>query len=129
MSGHGPFANWPYLDQPKSKRPGPETQLLPGTTEANDDMASNNSLENFLGGSPLNVFVKLLFISLVVGALLMWLELRPTDILHGVQRFLHRIYALGFDAVRVVFEYIAAGALIVLPIWFVLRIMSMGGRR
>jgi hypothetical protein len=129
MSDHGPFANWPYLDQPKSERPGPETQLLPGTTEANDDMASNNSLENFLGGSPLNVFVKLLFISLVVGALLMWLELRPTDILHGVQRFLHRIYGLGFDAVRVVFEYIAAGALIVLPIWFVLRIMSMGGRR
>lgn len=130
MTDRGPFASWPHLDKPKPSRPEAEARLLPGSTEANDDtMASNNSIENFLGGSPFNVFVKLLFISLVVGALLMWLELRPADILHGVERFLNRIYSLGFDAVRVVAEYIAAGAVIVVPIWFVLRIMNMGGKR
>jgi hypothetical protein len=130
MTDQSPFANWPYLDKPKPSRPEAEAHLLPDSKEANDDtMASNNSIENFLGGSPFNVFVKLLFISLVVGALLMWLELRPMDILHGVERFLNRIYSLGFDAVRVVAEYIAAGAVIVVPVWFVLRIMNMGGKR
>ncbi len=92
-------------------------------------MASNNSLEGFLGGSPFNVFLKLLFISLVVGALLMWLDLRLIDILHGVQRFFDRIYAMGFDAVRNIAEYVAAGAVIVVPIWFVLRLMNTGGKR
>jgi hypothetical protein len=92
-------------------------------------MASNNSLENFLGGSPLQVFVKLLFVSLVVGALLMWLDLRPMDLLHGARRFFDRIYSLGFDAVRVVIEYVVTGAAIVLPIWFVLRLFNAGGGR
>jgi len=39
--------------------------------------------------------VKLLFVSLVVGALLMWLDIRPADILRGVQDFVNRIYALA----------------------------------
>ena len=63
-------------------------------------MASNNTLEHFLGGSPLSTFVRLFVISLVVGALLMWLELRPIDIFRGVQAFFDRIYQLGFGAVR-----------------------------
>ncbi|PWB81140.1 MAG: hypothetical protein C3F11_15955 [Methylocystaceae bacterium] len=123
MTERSPFADWPYLNQPKGARPE-------GPREANENvMASNNSLENFLGGSPLQVFIKLLFISLVVGALLMWLELRPLDLLRGVQHFFDRIYALGFGAVRVVLEYIAAGAVIVVPIWFVLRLFGAGGKR
>ncbi len=129
MSDQGPFANWPNLDKHASAPPAKERRILPGSMEANGDiMASNNSLESFLGGSPFNVFLKLLFISLVVGALLMWLDLRPIDILHGVQRFFDRIYAMGFDAVRNIAEYVAAGAVIVVPIWFVLRLMNMGKR-
>ncbi len=127
MTERGPFADWPYLNQPRGERPLRDAAPLSGAMEANDsDMASNNSLESFLGGSPLQVFIKLLFISLVVGALLMWLELRPIDLLHGVQRFFDRIYALGFDAVRVVVEYVAAGAVIVVPIWLVLRLFNAG---
>jgi hypothetical protein len=130
MSDPGPFVNWPNLNKPDTTKSASETRILPGSTEANDDiMASSNSFESFLGGSPFNVFVRLLFISLVVGALLMWLELRPIDILHGVQRFLDRIYAMGFDAIRNIVEYVAAGAVIVVPIWFVLRLMSFGGKK
>lgn len=92
-------------------------------------MDSKNALEDFLGGAPINVFVKLLFISLIVGALLMWLEIRPMDILRGVQHFIDRIYDLGFGAVRLVAEYVIAGAVIVVPIWFVLRLMNVGGKR
>ena len=91
-------------------------------------MSSNNVLENFLGGKPASVFVKLLFISLVVGALLMWLDIRPADILRGVQDFINRIYALGFGAVREVINYVIAGAVIVVPVWFVLRLLNVGGR-
>lgn len=128
MSERGPFADWPYLNQPRGEGPLRDRTPLLGREEENDEvMASNNSLEKFLGGPPLAVFIKLLFISLVVGALLMWLELRPVDVLRGVQRFFDRIYALGFDAVRVVIEYVVAGAVIVLPIWLVLRVLNLGG--
>ncbi len=92
-------------------------------------MASKNALENFLGGSPINVAVRLFFISLVVGALLMWLELRPIDILRGVQAFFDRIYHLGFGAVKELVSYVLAGAVFVIPAWLVLRLMNLGGGR
>ncbi|WP_363350080.1 DUF6460 domain-containing protein [Methylocystis echinoides] len=92
-------------------------------------MASKNALENFLGGSPINVAIRLFFISLVVGALLMWLELRPIDILRGVQAFFDRIYHLGFGAVKELVSYLLAGAVFVVPAWLILRLMNMSGRR
>lgn len=132
MTDQGPFANWPHLDGKPPPRPEREVLLLPSQTEFNRDpssMASNNALENFLGGSPLNVAVRLFFISLVVGALLMWLDIKPIDIIRGVQAFFDRIYRLGFDAVRELASYVLAGAAIVIPAWFVLRLLNVGGRR
>jgi hypothetical protein len=133
MTDESPFSNWPRLDK-KPPRPEREYLILPGAPGAEHNtehpqMASNNGLENFLGGSPLNVAVRLFFISLVVGALLMWLELRPIDILRGVQAFIDRISALGFGAVKELFSYVLAGAVFVVPAWFVLRLMNVGGRR
>ncbi|RTL82437.1 MAG: hypothetical protein EKK29_16135 [Hyphomicrobiales bacterium] len=128
MTDDGPFANWPHLDKPA--RPARHLAFLPDPTETEpQSMASKNAIENFLGGSPINVAVRLFFISLVVGALLMWLELRPIDILRGVQAFFDRIYHLGFGAVRELVSYVLAGAVFVVPAWLVLRLMSVGGRR
>jgi hypothetical protein len=129
MTDQGPFANWPNLDK-KPPRPEREYLILPGSSETEpESMASNNALENFLGGSPINVAVRLFFISLVVGALLMWLDIKPMDIIRGVQAFFDRIYRLGFDAVKELASYVIAGAAIVVPAWFVLRLLNMGGRR
>lgn len=129
MTDQGPFANWPHLDK-KPERPERPYISLPGSAETEPEpMASKNALENFLGGSPLNVAVRLFFISLVVGALLMWLELRPMDILRGVQAFFDRIYALGFGALKELASYVLAGAVFVVPAWFVLRLMNVGARR
>lgn len=126
MSDQGPFADWPNLPRqnPRDER---DYLILPGSTETDiKEMASNNGVENFLGGSPLNVAVRLFFISLVVGALLMWLELRPIDILRGVQAFFDRIYQLGFGAVKELASYVLAGAVFVVPAWFVLRLLNVG---
>lgn len=134
MSDQGPFANWPHLDKPRpTEKPAAERDYLtlPGSTEFKEDtqMASNNALENFLGGTPLNTFVRLFFISLVVGALLMWLELRPIDILRGVQAFFDRIYQLGFGAVKELASYVLAGAVFVVPAWLILRLLNLGGAK
>lgn len=128
MSDRSPFSNWPNLDD-REREKDPARQL-PGSTPPKDDaMAQNNALENFLGGSPLSVAVKLIFMSLVVGALLMWLNLRPHDLLVGLRNFIDSIYNMGFDAVRALAEYVVAGAVIVVPVWFILRLMNSGGRK
>ena len=83
------------------------------------------ALNRFLGGSPGGVFLRLLFVSLIVGAFLMWLDIRPLDIFRGITDLVNRIWGLGFDAIRVVADYILAGAAIVVPVWLVLRLMNM----
>ena len=52
---------------------------------------ADNQLTRFLGGPPLAVFVRLLLISLIVGAVLMWLDIRPAEIIYGVQRLIQRL--------------------------------------
>jgi len=135
MADQGPFGNWPHLDKPPRPEPSEakrDAMLPPGANTFEQEttrMASNNTLENFLGGSPLNTFVRLFFISLVVGALLMWLDLRPADIFRGVQAFFDRIYQLGFGAVRELVSYVLAGAVIVVPAWLVLRLLNVTGAK
>jgi hypothetical protein len=96
-----------------------------GADRAGDAPAS--ALHRFLGGPPVAVFVRLLFVSLVVGALLVWLNIHPYDLVFWVQRIFHRLWMLGWDAVREVLEYVLAGAAIVIPVWLLMRLFNMRG--
>lgn len=87
--------------------------------------APASPLQRFLGGPPLTVAMRLLFVSLVVGALLVWLNIHPYDVFFWIQRFFNRLWALGWDAVREIVEYVLAGAVIVLPVWLVMRFLSV----
>ncbi len=90
---------------------------------------ADTPLVRFLGGSPASVFLRLFFVSLIVGALLMWLDIRPVDILRGITDLFNRISRMGFDAVREVINYVLVGAAIVVPVWLVLRLMTLRGDR
>jgi hypothetical protein len=84
-----------------------------------------SGFQRFIGGSPGLVAVRLLVVSLVVGALLMWLDIRPYEILNAIERFFYRFWRMGFAAIREMIDYIIVGAIIVVPIWFVLRLFNM----
>ena len=88
-----------------------------------------NAAARFLGGSPIAVFFRLLFASMLVGAFLVWLDISPFEIFNNLRRLVDYIWSLGFDAVREVGHYILAGAIIVVPIWLILRLMSFRGAR
>lgn len=118
--------------EPPPKRDAPgwnearwEGERPRGATASSSGDHRDTPLNRFLGGSPAAVFFRLLIVSLVVGALLMWLDIRPVDILYGIERFFRRIWYLGFDAIREIATYILAGAVIVLPVWLVLRLINM----
>ena len=88
-----------------------------------------NAAARFLGGSPVAVFFRLLFASMLVGAFLVWLDISPFEIFANLRRLIDYIWSLGFDAVREIGRYVAAGAIIVVPIWLILRLMSFRGPR
>ncbi len=91
----------------------------PGAWQGND-----SALRRFLGGAPLAVLVKLVVLSLVTGAILVWLDIRPAAIFRMLTNFVNHLYLLGFEGLREFGTYIGAGAAIVIPVWLVLRILS-----
>ncbi|HEX4768864.1 MAG TPA: DUF6460 domain-containing protein [Lichenihabitans sp.] len=88
---------------------------------------SDSALHRFLGGSPLAVAVRLVFVSLIVGALMSWLDIDPVDLLVWLRVSVQHLWATGFEGLRQVGHYVAIGAAVVLPVWLVLRIL--GGAR
>lgn len=90
-----------------------------------------SALERFLGGSLVGVVVKLVALSVAVGVVLAWLDLTPWALIDSFRRFIERILAHGFDAVRDLFGYFLLGAGIVVPIWLIVRLAKSApsGRR
>lgn len=84
-------------------------------------MADN--VNRFLGGPPLAVLGKLILLSILIGVVLSALGLDPLNIFASVQRLLRDIWNMGFDAVRWLWQYFLLGAVIVIPIWLILRIV------
>ena len=84
-------------------------------------------LERWLGGSPLAVLLKLLFLSLLVGIIMAALGLTPMGLVARLAHAVRSVFDLGFDALRDFGRYILTGAMIVLPLWLVLRLA--GARR
>jgi hypothetical protein len=88
-----------------------------------------SGLTRFLGDTPLRVFIRLLVLSFVVGLVLSALNIRPIDIYWWVERIIHHIYDMGFAFFADSFNYLIAGALIVVPLFLLSRLFKVGGRR
>ncbi len=87
-----------------------------------------NYVTRFFGGSPLAVLLRLVAISFVVGIILSALGVSPFDIVNGLRDFVWRLYMYGFDSIEWIVRYFLLGAVIVFPIWLVIRLFKVGGR-
>jgi uncharacterized protein DUF6460 len=81
------------------------------------------NINRFLGGSPLAVIGKLILLSILIGVVLSALGLDPWNIVASLQRLIREIWNMGFDAVRWLWGYFLLGAVLVIPIWLILRVM------
>jgi hypothetical protein len=77
----------------------------------------------FLGGPPLSVVFRLILLCVLVGVILHALGFDPGNIIESIRRMVRAIWDMGFDAVRWVWRYFLLGAIIVIPIWLILRFM------
>lgn len=84
-----------------------------------------SALHRFLGGSPTAVFVKLLFLSILVGAGMAMLGLTPRALFLHAYDTLHALLNLGLDAFQDFGGWIVAGALVVVPVWLVVRLLAV----
>ena len=85
---------------------------------------SNDTVTRIFGGSPLAVLGRLVLVSILVGVVLTALGLDPWNILQSVERLIRTIWNMGFDAVKWLWRYFLLGAVIVIPIWLVMRLVN-----
>jgi uncharacterized membrane protein YqjE len=83
-------------------------------------------VERFMGGSVTSTIIKLVVISVAVGLVLAWLNLTPWELLENIRRSLEHLFARGFGMVRDLFGYFLLGAVIVIPVWIILRLLQSG---
>ena len=79
-------------------------------------------ITRFFGGPPLSVLFRLALLSILVGVILEALGFDPWNIIDSIRRLAQHIWDMGFDAVRYLWRYLVLGAVIVVPIWLVMRV-------
>ena len=91
---------------------------------------AGNAATRFFGGSPLMVIFRLVLLSILVGVVLRVLGLDPLNILRSVEDLIRYVWNMGFDAVVWLWRYFLLGAVIVIPIWLIVRLCARrrGGR-
>ena len=97
---------------------------MPNELEPMEPPVKADPVTRFFGGSPLAVLGRLLLVSVLVGVVLSVLGLDPFDILHSLERLARSIWNLGFDAFHWLWRYFLLGAVIVIPIWLIMRLVN-----
>ena len=87
----------------------------------------NGTMSRFLGGPPVSVAVRLVLLCILVGVILHVLGFDPLNIWRSLQDLALAIWNMGFDAIWRLWRYFLLGAVIVVPIWLVVR-LAKGGR-
>ena len=82
------------------------------------------NLSGFIGGSPGAVALRLLVVSFIVGAALAMFGFEPWDIVANAQRLARRLVDYGLNDFHSVWRMLLTGAIVVVPVWFVLRLLD-----
>ena len=86
-------------------------------------------ISQFLGGPPLAVAVRLVLLSVVVGVILSALGLDPLNLWRSLQNLVLMVWDMGFDALWWVWRYFVLGAVLVIPIWVLMRLAKSTNKR
>ena len=79
-------------------------------------------IHRFFGGPPLAIIGRLILLSILVGVVLAAVGLDPWNIVASIRAVVVHIWTMGFDIVRWLWRYFLLGAVIVVPIWLLVRL-------
>jgi hypothetical protein len=78
----------------------------------------------FFGDSVAGTIVRLVLLSVVVGVVFSALGITPFNLIERLDQFVRNVLNMGFDAFNWAFRYFLLGAVIVVPVWFVMRLLA-----
>src|SRR5262249_49149482 len=78
---------------------------------------------------PLSVIFRLVLLSILIGVILQVLGLDPWNIIESLRRLVLHVWDMGFDALRWLWRYLLLGAVVVVPIWIIVRLMRVAKGR
>jgi len=90
--------------------------------DARELPAAHDGLTRFLGGTPASVALRLILLSILVGVVLAAIGFDPYNIIRSIELLFRRIWDLGFDAINWLWRYFLLGAVLVIPIWLIVRL-------
>ncbi|CDZ32403.1 Hypothetical protein NGAL_HAMBI1145_11740 [Neorhizobium galegae bv. officinalis] len=83
-----------------------------------------DGVNKFLGDTPGRTIIKLIVVCLVVGFVLTFWGFTPNNIIGEIRYWFHDLWMNGFQALGKIGNYLVLGAIIVIPIFVILRLMS-----
>ncbi len=83
-----------------------------------------DGVNRFLGDSIGRTIIKLVVVCLIVGFVLAFFGFTPDNIVDSIRYYFLDLWYNGFRALGRVGDYLLLGAIIVVPIFVVLRLMS-----
>ena len=84
-----------------------------------------STLNRFLGGSPVAVALKLALVSFLVGWFLLWLDFTPGE----VWTWVRDLAITAWQSLGGFTDTIIVGAMVVVPVFLLMRIMAVRGPR
>jgi hypothetical protein len=85
---------------------------------------SNEAVNRFFGGSPLSVIFRLILLSILIGFVLHAFGFNPFNIIESIRSLVQALWNMGFDAIHWLWRYFLLGAVIVIPIWLIVRVVN-----
>jgi hypothetical protein len=105
------------------KRANLETMSLPQEPRISEAPPPPSALNRFFGGRPLVVLFRLALLSVLVGFILRVLGLDPFDIIRSIRELFQAIWDMGYEAFERLWRYFVLGAVLVVPIWLIVRLV------
>lgn len=84
----------------------------------------SDRFNRLLGDTPGRTIVKLLILSVVVGFVMSMMGLSPWDLVRYVENGIRELWHSGFRALGRVGDYLLVGAMIVIPVFIIMRILN-----
>ncbi|MCY6382506.1 DUF6460 domain-containing protein [Hoeflea prorocentri] len=84
----------------------------------------SGNLNRFLGDTPGRTLIKLIVLSFIVGAVMAAFNWYPMDVVRAIVDFIRNLWELGFAALGRFGDYLVLGAVVVVPVFLIIRIMS-----
>jgi hypothetical protein len=78
----------------------------------------------FFGDSVTATLIRLVLLSVVVGIVFSALGITPFNLIDRLEHLVRNVMNMGLDAFNWAFKYFLLGAVIVFPVWFVVRLLK-----